>query len=131
MQAQAWAAVDRKYPNRGRSWPWQWLFPATRWYLDAASGEHRRHHLHPSAMQRAMTAAVLYTHVLNWGRLGVRSPAELLSGLGAPERLPEKAAFGNVFMNYGAGEGRSARPMHVRRTSGTLAHDRFAYLRRQ
>jgi len=29
--------------------------PAT---LDAASGEHRRHQLHPSAMQRAMTAAM-------------------------------------------------------------------------
>jgi integron integrase len=51
-------ALGRKYPNAGRSWPWQWVFPATRRYRDEASGEERRHHLHESAMQRAMTRAV-------------------------------------------------------------------------
>lgn len=51
-------ALDRKYPRAGRSWPWQWLFPAGREYRDPGTGELRRHHLHPSAMQRAMTEAV-------------------------------------------------------------------------
>jgi hypothetical protein len=27
-------ALDRKYPNAGREWPWQWAFPATRFYVD-------------------------------------------------------------------------------------------------
>jgi integron integrase len=51
-------ALEGKYPNAGKSWPWQWLFPATRRHRDEASGRMRRHHLHESAMQRAMTAAV-------------------------------------------------------------------------
>ncbi len=51
-------ALDRKFPNAARSWPWQWVFPATRRYRDGMSGEVRRHHLHESAMQRTMTAAV-------------------------------------------------------------------------
>lgn len=51
-------ALGRKYPGAGRSWPWQWTFPATRRYQDPGSGELRRHHLHPSAMQRTMSRAV-------------------------------------------------------------------------
>src|SRR6266545_240062 len=38
-------ALDRKYPNAGREWPWQWVFPATRFYVDGATGRRRRHHL--------------------------------------------------------------------------------------
>jgi len=51
-------ALDRKLPGAERNWVWQWVFPATRQYLDPATGERRRHHLHPSAMQREMTRAV-------------------------------------------------------------------------
>jgi integron integrase len=51
-------ALRRKYPRAGRSWPWQWVFPARRRYVDAETGEVRRHHLHPTAMQRAIAAAV-------------------------------------------------------------------------
>lgn len=51
-------ALGRKYPGAGRSWPWQWVFPATRRYRDRETRELRRHHLHASAMQRAMSEAV-------------------------------------------------------------------------
>jgi integron integrase len=52
-------ALAAKYPRAAREWPWQWVFPATREYVDRASGERRRHHLHESAVQRAVKAAVL------------------------------------------------------------------------
>jgi hypothetical protein len=32
-------AIARKYPNAGREWVWQWLFPATRFYRDRATGQ--------------------------------------------------------------------------------------------
>ncbi len=51
-------ALARKYPTAGREWAWQWVFPATRMYLDRASGERRRHHLHESVLQRAVKDAV-------------------------------------------------------------------------
>jgi integron integrase len=52
-------ALARKYPNAGREWPWQWVFPATRHDVDAATGQRRRHHLHESAIQRAFRKSVL------------------------------------------------------------------------
>lgn len=52
-------ALARKYPNAGRELGWQWVFPATRFYVDATSGERRRHHLHESVLQRAFREAVL------------------------------------------------------------------------
>jgi integrase len=46
-------ALSRKYPNAGREWVWQWVFPATRTYVDAVTGQRRRHHLHESVAQKA------------------------------------------------------------------------------
>ena len=31
-------ALDRKYPNAGQEWGWQWVFPATRYYVDRETG---------------------------------------------------------------------------------------------
>ena len=51
----------------GREWGWQWIFPATRTYVDPTSGQRRRHHLHETVMQRAVKEAVR--------RAGIAKPA--------------------------------------------------------
>ena len=51
-------ALGRKFPNAGREIGWQWLFPATRVYVDQRTGQRRRHHLHESVLQRAVKEAV-------------------------------------------------------------------------
>lgn len=116
-------AIERKYPGIGREWGWHWLFPAGRPGPDPRTGEIRRHHLHESAIQRAVREAatrlglakrvsphvfrhsfathlledgadirtvqtllghrdlkttMVYTHVLQRGPLGVRSPLDRL-----------------------------------------------------
>ncbi len=60
-------ALDRKYPNAGREWAWQWVFPATRIYVDRETGKRHRHHYHESAIQRVIKEAVR--------RSGVAKPA--------------------------------------------------------
>ena len=48
-----------KYSNAPYEWAWQWVFPATRFYKDAASGTLRRHHLHEWVLQKAVKRAGL------------------------------------------------------------------------
>jgi integron integrase len=50
-------ALARKIPRAGRELHWQWLFPATRTHRDPETRQLRRHHLHETAVQRAITAA--------------------------------------------------------------------------
>ena len=51
-------ALDRKLSREGQAWAWQWVFPATRTYVDATTGQRRRHHLHETVLQRAVKEAV-------------------------------------------------------------------------
>ncbi|MBN2799756.1 MAG: integron integrase, partial [Deltaproteobacteria bacterium] len=51
--------LREKLGNAARSWPWQWVFPATRSYTDCETGERRRHFLHESTLQRAFHHATL------------------------------------------------------------------------
>jgi hypothetical protein len=43
-QNQALNALGRKYPNAGKEWAWQYVFPADRLSVDPRSGRVRRHH---------------------------------------------------------------------------------------
>jgi integron integrase len=52
-----WPALECKYPGAPREWPWQYVFPASRRYVEPATGKTRRHHLHESALQRAVRYA--------------------------------------------------------------------------
>ena len=52
-------ALARKLPNAAGEWIWQWVFPATSRWRDKTTGLERRHHLHESAVQRAVRRAAL------------------------------------------------------------------------
>lgn len=52
-----WPALERKYPGAPREWAWQYVFPASRLHVDPATGKTRRHHLHETALQRAVRYA--------------------------------------------------------------------------
>ena len=51
-------ALDRKYPNAGREWAWQYVFPSSKRSVDPRSGAVRRHHADQKVLQRAMKRAV-------------------------------------------------------------------------
>ena len=51
-------ALDRKYAGAGESWVWQFVFPAARVCRDPKWGPPCRFHLHESAIQRTVAAAV-------------------------------------------------------------------------
>jgi integron integrase len=51
-------ALERKYPNAGREWGWQYVFPSSQRSIDPYSGKERRHHLDEKVLQRAIKMAV-------------------------------------------------------------------------
>lgn len=63
-------ALARKYPQAPFQWGWQYVFPAsapTDWTRDGQPAGLRRHHLHPSALQKAVKGAIR--------RAGIAKPA--------------------------------------------------------
>ena len=51
-------ALPRKYPNAGREWAWQYVFPSLKLSIDPSSGALKRHHIHPKTLQRAVKRAI-------------------------------------------------------------------------
>lgn len=51
-------ALDKKYPNAGREWGWQYIFPSRNLSADPRSGMMRRHHVDEKGVQRAVKQAV-------------------------------------------------------------------------
>jgi len=51
-------ALGKKYPNAGREWGWQYVFPAKQLSPDPRTGVTRRHHADEKGIQRAIRQAV-------------------------------------------------------------------------
>lgn len=49
--------LEKKYPNAGTEWVWQWLFPSRETSIDPRSGVRRRHHVGDAAFQIAVKKA--------------------------------------------------------------------------
>jgi integron integrase len=56
-------ALERKYRNADRSWPWQYVFPAAKLSKDPRSGELRRHHVSEKNLQNAVKLALRQAQV--------------------------------------------------------------------
>ena len=51
-------ALGRKYPNAGKEWAWQYVFPANNLSVDPRSGKVRRHHISDTAIQDVIKKAI-------------------------------------------------------------------------
>ncbi|MDA0334978.1 MAG: hypothetical protein O2782_07435 [bacterium] len=65
-------ALARKYPQASREWGWQYVFPASGYYREEETGEWRKHHLHESAVQKALKRAIGLSGIVK----PVHSPGE-------------------------------------------------------
>ena len=51
-------ALKRKYPNAGKEFGWQFVFPADKFIIEKESGLIFRYHLHETTIQRAVKEAI-------------------------------------------------------------------------
>ena len=56
-------ALARKFPNAGREWGWQWVFPSANRSMNAATGLTGRHHLTETGLQRTVKEALQRTTI--------------------------------------------------------------------
>lgn len=59
-------ALARKYPSASKEWSWQWVFPATSRYIEPKTNIQRRHHLHESAVQKAVKQARIEARIFKY-----------------------------------------------------------------
>lgn len=50
-------ALERKYPNANREFAWQYVFPASDFSIDPATGTKQRHHINETGLQKAVKQA--------------------------------------------------------------------------
>jgi integron integrase len=60
-------ALSRKYPNAAREWGWQYVFPASKIWVDPRTGERRRHHIDETILQKAVKSAVRHAGITKPG----------------------------------------------------------------
>lgn len=60
-------ALDRKYPNAGREWGWQYVFPARSRSRDPRTKVVRRHHFAEDSLQRALKNAIRMAGIIKPG----------------------------------------------------------------
>lgn len=56
-------ALDKKYPAAHKQWIWQFVFPAPTLFTDPQTGITRRHHIHETALQKAVRAAAKIANI--------------------------------------------------------------------
>jgi integron integrase len=56
-------AIERKYPNAGKEWAWQWLLPSGKLSTDPRTRIIRRHHIHPGNLRKHLKRAVLHAGI--------------------------------------------------------------------
>jgi len=56
-------ALERKYPSASKEWIWQYVFPAATFFKENETGITRRHHLHETAVQKAVKEAALLAKI--------------------------------------------------------------------
>ncbi len=54
-----WPAMARKYPNAGKEWILQYVFPAKGLSVDPRTGKVRRHHINENLIQNAVKEAAI------------------------------------------------------------------------
>jgi integron integrase len=57
-------ALEKKYPNAGKEWGWQYVFPARGLSVDPRSGVTRRHHVDEKNLQRAVKKAAALADIV-------------------------------------------------------------------